>query len=116
MNNIRVLLVISMLIFASSLVAVSTLSAEMINKSGKIITTHYPVRFTGVGIINSIDSMRVIIDNDVFLFSSQIKFMTPRDEHSSVGAFGRGGNVGYVLNGENQITELCLILESKEGS
>ena len=116
MKNIKTSLFVIVLILLSLLMVVPTVSAESINASEGVVATHYPDRFDRVGTINIIDKSGVVVDDMYVSFSSQVQFMTPYSEHSSIESFRLGQSVGYTLNSEKQITKLCLIIEAEEGS
>jgi len=116
MENIKAGLFITVLIFLSLLMVVSTASAESMNISERVVADHYLARFDRAGTINIIDKRGVVVDDMYVSFSSQVQFITPYDEHSSIESFRRGQRVGYILNKEKQITKFCLILEAEEGS
>jgi len=116
MQNTKIASSITVLILLSLLMMVSTVSAESMNIPEKAAVNYYPARFDRAGVVNSIDTRGVIVDDVYISFSVKVQFMTPYDEHSSVESFSRGQRVGYILNKEKQITKFCLILEAEEGS
>jgi len=113
MKDIKTILPVVLLIVFSLLAIIPTVSAELINTSEGVIITHYPVKFDKVGTIYRVDERGIVVDDIYFLFSSQVRFMTPQSDYSYLKSFKPGQKVGYLLNDENQITKLCLLLKAE---
>jgi len=107
----KAILSIIALIFLSLSVNVTIVTAELITTAEGVIITHYPDKFDGVGTIYSVEKSGIVVDDMFVPFASQVRFMTPQSEYSSVGSFKQGQKVGYLLNDEKQITKLCLFFE-----
>ena len=116
MENIKTVLSVTVLILLSLLIIVPTASAESNNASRRMVANHYPDRFDRIGMINVTDKGGVVVNDMYVSFAPHVKFMTPNNERSSIQPFRPGQMVGYILNDQKQITELCLILEEDECS
>lgn len=110
MEKIKAISKIMILSVLCLLLIVPTITAEVINTPEGVIVTHYPGKFDGVGVIYDIEDRGIVINDMYIPFASQVRFMTPHSEYSSITYFKRGQNVGYKLNADKQISKLCLLL------
>jgi len=108
MNSIKIVLAI---VIVLGLFMVGWSSAGMLKTPEGVIVTHYPAKFDGVGIIDTLERNGIVIDDMFLPFSSHVRYMTPSSEYSSIGAFTKGQKVGYLLNNKRQIKLLCTLFK-----
>jgi len=106
MNSIKISLVV--VIVLGLFVAVWCSAAVVTTPEGAIVT-HYPAKFDGIGIIDSIEKRGIVVDDMFLPFSPHARYMTPSSEYSSIRAFSRGQKIGYLLNDKHQIKLLCAL-------
>lgn len=72
---------------------------------------HYPNGFDGMGYINriAISDGEVVIDDVLYIISSDAKYSTPTFVDASTAFFTEGVNVGFIVNSKKIITSLWAI-------
>lgn len=114
MKNITYTALLTVLILLGLLFVVSTVTAEWIDTPEGVIITHYPDKFDRVGAVYHVDEKGIVIDDIFMPFADNVRYMTPQNEHASIGYFRRGQMVGCLLNKQNQIIKLCLLYGSSK--
>jgi hypothetical protein len=73
----------------------------------------YPRQFDGVGFIDRIGDVEIVIDDGLQKLPSSADLHTPRSSHAGKGRFKVGDYVGFQLNEEGAIESLWLLKKGK---
>ena len=97
----------------SALIAVLLLFTIMASAHAKppgvVFPDYYPEKFSGVGRVVSISGGKVVIYDQLYYLSPQIKYHTLNQEYAFKSAIKPGMLVGFVKGSVNQIDSLYFI-------
>jgi hypothetical protein len=105
-------------VFATGLIlvlAVLALEADICSAQEKQLRlpAYYPETFSGQGCIDRITADKVVIDDRLFKFSSDVTFHTPEMENVSRSRLRPGSRVGFVKNSDNKVVSLWYLQSCK---
>ena len=79
----------------------------------RVLPSHYPKKFNGLGYIDRIGKNEIVIDDSLHPLASYVAYATAASKHGASGDFRVGDYVGFVTNSEKKITSIWMITKSR---
>jgi hypothetical protein len=97
------------LFFLSTALSSNPAHAQQRVKPEVVLPKHYPDGFDGLGRIDRISEIEVVIDDGLYKFAAHAQFHTPAGQNVSIYSLKPGAWVGFMKSGKKQIISLWLI-------